>query len=82
MFLLLPLLVVALSAPAAAAAPAPAHVMTAWTEETGLPPGEVLSIAQDLDGYVWLGTTMGLVRLDGARFMPWGGRGEAALPPR
>jgi signal transduction histidine kinase len=79
---LLPLLLVlALSAPAAAA-PAPAHVMTAWTEETGLPPGEVLSIAQDLDGYVWLGTTMGLVRFDGARFVPWGARGEAPLPPR
>lgn len=70
-----------LSVPAVAA-PVPAHVMAAWTEETGLPPGEVLSIAQDLDGYLWLGTSAGLVRFDGARFVPWGSRGEPALPAR
>jgi signal transduction histidine kinase/ligand-binding sensor domain-containing protein len=33
--------------------------------------GTPLSIAQTADGYVWIGTTAGLVRFDGVRFVTW-----------
>lgn len=58
------------------------YALTAWGVESGLPSGEVLAATQDLDGWLWLGTTTGLVRFDGARFVPWGSRGEPALPGR
>ena len=37
----------------------------------GVPIGPVYAIAQDAEGYLWLGTTRGVVRFDGARFTPW-----------
>jgi ligand-binding sensor domain-containing protein/signal transduction histidine kinase len=39
-----------------------------WSQEQGLPSGTVLSISQAKDGYLWLGTTAGLIRFDGVRF--------------
>jgi signal transduction histidine kinase/ligand-binding sensor domain-containing protein len=30
-----------------------------------------MSVTQDRDGYLWIGTTAGLVRFDGYRFTPW-----------
>ncbi len=56
------------------------YSLTAWTSERGLPPGDVLEMTQDLEGYLWLGTTGGLVRFDGSQFEIWGSRGEAPLP--
>jgi signal transduction histidine kinase/ligand-binding sensor domain-containing protein len=50
---------------------APRYAMTAWAAEKGLPPGDVFAIAQDVDGYLWLGTPSGLLRFDGSRFMAW-----------
>lgn len=38
------------------------------TVENGLANYSVLSIAQDGDGFIWIGTRMGLNRYDGARF--------------
>ena len=63
--------VLALAAALPATAPAQdrSYVLTAWTEETGLPSGEILAMTQDLDGYLWLGTSTGLVRFDGERFV-------------
>ena len=46
-------------------------VLAAWATEKGLPPGDVFAIAQDVDGYLWLGTPNGLIRFDGSRFTPW-----------
>jgi len=64
--------------------PAPdRYALTAWTAESGglaIDEGSVSAIAQDRDGYLWLGTTRGLVRFDGFRFIPWGSRGETPLP--
>ena len=56
------------------------EALTAWTTERGLPPGDVLVITQDLDGYLWLGTTSGLARFDGLQFSLWGAHGEPVLP--
>jgi signal transduction histidine kinase/ligand-binding sensor domain-containing protein len=56
------------------------YALTAWTVKEGLPGGNVLSIAQDREGYLWLGTNSGLVRFDGFQFVQWGGGGDAALP--
>jgi signal transduction histidine kinase/streptogramin lyase len=64
------------------------YTLTAWTAQDGLPPGDVLAITEDLDGYLWVGTSGGLVRFDGAVFTPrdtrretnaGGARGVAAL---
>src|SRR5262245_38517700 len=44
------------------------YALAAWSTEQS---GDVLSIAQDLDGYLWLGTPEGPVRFDGTRFERW-----------
>jgi ligand-binding sensor domain-containing protein/signal transduction histidine kinase len=39
-----------------------------WQASDGLPEQTVQAFAQTADGYLWIGTTGGLVRFDGARF--------------
>src|SRR5688572_17055779 len=51
--------------------PIPRYALTAWAAEKGLPPGDVFSITQDSEGYLWLGTPTGLLRFDGSRFAAW-----------
>jgi ligand-binding sensor domain-containing protein len=51
--------------------PSPDYGLTVWAAEKGQPPGDVFAIAQDAEGYLWLGTPNGLYRFDGARFTPW-----------
>ena len=59
----------------------PNCALAVWAAEKGLPPGDVFALAQDLDGYLWLGTPTGLLRFDGSRFTPWIGADPAdALP--
>jgi signal transduction histidine kinase/ligand-binding sensor domain-containing protein len=58
----------------------PTYVLTAWTADKGAPSGDVWTMAQDAAGYLWLGTSEGLVRFDGFEFTPWGRLGGAALP--
>jgi signal transduction histidine kinase/ligand-binding sensor domain-containing protein len=53
-----------------------------WTESDGLFSSNIFSIAQDPDGYLWLGTDEGIVRFDGVRFVPWKGLSRALLPER
>jgi signal transduction histidine kinase/ligand-binding sensor domain-containing protein len=72
-FLLLTLLLCA-SADVFAEKPAtPNYTMAVWASEKGLPPGDVFAIAQDLEGYLWVGGPTGLLRFDGNRFSPWQG---------
>jgi signal transduction histidine kinase/ligand-binding sensor domain-containing protein len=42
--------------------------ITSWAGGDGFALGEILSIAQDQDGYLWLASDGGLVRFDGIRF--------------
>jgi signal transduction histidine kinase/ligand-binding sensor domain-containing protein len=59
----------------------PDYVLSAWGTEHGLRPGDVFAMAQDIDGYLWLGTPTGLIRFDGSRFTPWApATPENALP--
>ena len=41
-----------------------------WSKTDGLPDGSVTCIQQTQDGYLWVGTTAGLVRFDGIKFTP------------
>ena len=52
---------------------------TAWTLRDGAP-AEVFALAQTTDGYLWLGTSTGLVRFDGVEFERVGVVGGVSLP--
>ena len=47
------------------------YTMTVWSSEKGAPPGDVFALAEDADGYIWIGTPTGLLRFDGSKFTPW-----------
>ncbi len=51
------------------------YAHTSWSAKNGDFRGAVLSVTQTADGYLWLGTDIGLSRFDGARFVEW------RLPP-
>ena len=59
-----------------AAAPASLadYTVTNWSEEQGPFPFGIYAMAQDREGYLWLGVRTGLVRFDGSDFVPWKGR--------
>src|SRR5688500_6682849 len=44
---------------------------TAWKVREGFIRGTIRAIAQTPDGYLWLGTDLGLLRFDGVRVTPW-----------
>jgi ligand-binding sensor domain-containing protein/signal transduction histidine kinase len=41
-----------------------------WGRQNGLPANGITAITQTQDGYLWLGTAVGLVRFDGIEFKP------------
>ena len=47
------------------------YAHTAWTIREGFFKGNIYSMAQTPDGYLWLGTEFGLLRFDGIRSIPW-----------
>src|ERR1700746_3759051 len=53
---------------------------TAWKVRDGFAKGEISSIAQTPDGYLWLGTEFGLLRFDGVRNVPWRPPADQRLP--
>src|SRR5215813_291378 len=69
------------TAPARTAASRPDYGLAVWAADKGQPPGDVFAIAQDTEGYLWLGTPNGLHRFDGARFQPWSGSTPATALP-
>ena len=61
--------------------PCDCHALTTWTTKDGLPSGNIMAMAQDRQGFLWLGMNGGgLVRFDGSQFSQWGSGGEPALP--
>jgi signal transduction histidine kinase/ligand-binding sensor domain-containing protein len=52
----------------------------AWGMENGLPQNTVQALAQTRDGFVWLGTEVGLVRFDGNGFQVFDRNSTPALP--
>jgi PAS domain S-box-containing protein len=44
---------------------------TAWKIRDGFIKGDITSIVQTPDGYLWLGTEFGVVRFDGVKAVPW-----------
>lgn len=69
------LVLVALSFAAVSEPPTPRDqaapfTRTIWRSQDGLPENQVQALVQDRDGYLWVGTSGGLTRFDGARFSP------------
>lgn len=56
------------------------YSISSWTVRNGFAFDNVLSIAQDVNGYLWLGTNAGLVRFDGVRSAVWDSIGSEPLP--
>jgi signal transduction histidine kinase/ligand-binding sensor domain-containing protein len=51
-----------------------------WVTENGLPQNTVQALTQTQDGFVWLGTEVGLVRFDGNGFAVFDQHSRPALP--
>ena len=47
------------------------YSVTTWGGTDGFTFGNAHAIVQDAAGYLWLGTSIGLVRFDGVEFRPW-----------
>ena len=56
------------------------YAHTSWKIRDGFTKGEILSIAQTPDGYLWLGTAFGLFRFDGLKNVPWQPPPDQPLP--
>ncbi len=56
------------------------YIRERWGNERGFPGGAVSSIAQTPDGYLWIGTTKGLIRFDGLNFQLYQQAVPSALP--
>lgn len=57
------------------------YTVASWSQKDGLPAGFVYGFAQGEDGYLWIGTTLGLYRFDGVRFTSWDSISSVPLPP-
>ncbi|HMF78706.1 MAG TPA: two-component regulator propeller domain-containing protein [Bryobacteraceae bacterium] len=50
-----------------------------WRTEDGLPQNRIQAITQTVDGYLWIGTSEGLARFDGVRFVVFDRANTAAF---
>src|SRR5262249_53797729 len=71
-----------LPAAALASEPSPSLYSRTYGATEGLFASTIHAIAQDGEGYLWLGADTGLIRFDGFVFGAWGTRGEPPLPGR
>jgi ligand-binding sensor domain-containing protein/signal transduction histidine kinase len=46
------------------------YVARTWSKADGLPQNAVTAVVQTRDGFLWVGTPVGLARFDGCRFVP------------
>jgi signal transduction histidine kinase/ligand-binding sensor domain-containing protein len=60
--------------------PLASYARQAWGMENGLPQNTVQALVQTKDGFVWLGTEVGLVRFDGNSFQIFDRNSTPALP--
>src|ERR1700729_2897097 len=59
------------------------YAHSSWRTDDGFYIGSPTTITQTVDGYLWIGTNLGLVRFDGVRFAQWQPpSGERLLDPR
>ena len=65
------LLLAILRSPAGTPALAGERVFRLLDQRDGLPAGEVVRLAQDSRGFIWMGSFAGLVRYDGEQMRPW-----------
>jgi diguanylate cyclase (GGDEF)-like protein len=56
------------------------YVRDRWSIQNGLPQISALSIAQDRQGYIWVGTQSGLARFDGVRFVNFSPDTDPQIP--
>src|SRR5262249_16468443 len=56
------------------------YAHTPWKVREGFSKGQVSSITQTPDGYIWLGTDYGLLRFDGVRSILWQPPADQQLP--
>jgi signal transduction histidine kinase/ligand-binding sensor domain-containing protein len=56
------------------------YIVRTWNENDGLFASRITAMEQDGDGYLWLGTDVGLVRFDGVRFVPVTQVGDVSVP--
>ena len=56
------------------------YAHNAWRVREGFSKGQITSIAQTPDGYLWLGTEYGLLRFDGVRSVSWPPSAYQPLP--
>jgi len=56
------------------------YAHTAWRVREGFGKGQIYSITQTPDGYLWLGTEFGILRFDGVRSVPWQPPADQPLP--
>lgn len=57
----------------------PEYVTRVWRTQEGLPENRVRALAQTPDGYLWIGTSGGLARFDGVRFVVYTRINTAAI---
>ena len=46
------------------------YVVTSWGPQQGLSTSYIFDIGQDRDGFLWVGSSIGLIRFDGVTFAP------------
>ncbi|HEY4294376.1 hybrid sensor histidine kinase/response regulator [Luteibacter sp.] len=67
-------------APAATMPPVPTPQFRSYGLLEGLPSSKVQAVAQDSQGFIWVGTSVGLSRFDGVQFISPGGGSDRANP--
>ena len=58
------------------------YALESWSQKDGLPDAGIVALAQDGDGYIWIGTDAGPYRFDGVRFASWNVLSNTADKPR
>ncbi len=67
------------NSPVASTTPLSQYTVRSWQTDEGLPHNLVRAITQTPDGYLWLGTRLGLARFDGIHFTSFDSHNTPAL---